>query len=114
MNFTFDTTISLGLIVTLVGALIGWVRLQLKRIDTRIDVGNERLDRHDARMSSAEHTLQSLPAKNDIHRVELSISQLLGDVREMRAAMSGDRQIMSRLETVVTRQEEHLLNRSGK
>lgn len=114
MTFNFDLTISLGLIVTLVGAIIGWVRMQIRRIETRIDVAGERLDRHEGRLSLAEQNLQSLPAKNDLHKIELAIERMGGDMREMRASMSGQQQIMSRLETVVTRQEDHLMTRGGK
>lgn len=111
MNFTFDTTISLGLVVTLVGAIIGWVRMQMKRIETRIDVGNERLDRHEARVSLAEQTLQALPKKDELHQVNMTLERVAGDMREMRALMSGQQQIMVRLETVVSRQEDHLMSR---
>lgn len=111
MNFTFDTTISLGLIVTLVGAIIGWVRMQMKRIDTRIDICNERLDRHEARISLNEQALQVLPKKDELHQVNVILERVAGDMREMRALMSGQQQIMARLETVVSRQEDHLMSR---
>lgn len=114
MNFTFDLTISLGLIVTLVGAIIGWVRMLHKRLEARIDVAGERLDRHEGRILLAEQTLQMLPAKSDLHRVEIALERIGGDMREIRASMTGNQQIMSRLEAVVTRQDDYLMNRAGK
>lgn len=111
MNFVFDTTISLGLIFTVVAAAVGWVRLQNKRIDTRIDVNGQRLDRQEARLAAAEQTLQSLPGKTDLHALQLLLERMSGDMREMRASMSGQQQSMTRLENVVGRQEDHLLNR---
>ena len=97
MNFQFDLTISLGLIFAVVSAIIGWVRLQLKRIDTRIDVANDRLDRHEARLSMAEQTLQTLPKKDELHQVNMTLERMAGDMREVRALMGGQQQIMSRL-----------------
>jgi hypothetical protein len=41
--------------------------------------------------------------------VELALERIGGDMREMRASMSGQQQIMVRLESVVTRQEDHLM-----
>lgn len=125
MNFTFDPTISLGLIVTGLGTLVGWVRLQFKsvntsietlgkRLDQRIDAQGERLDRHDNRISVSEQTLTNLPGQADMHAVALSISEMRGEVREVKAQLSGTNQIMTRLESIVTRQEDHLMSRAGK
>lgn len=68
-----------------------------------------RMDRHDARISALEQTVMGLPGKDDMHALHLGMSELRGELREMRAVMTGNSQIMGRLESIVTRHEDHLL-----
>ncbi|MFI0477419.1 DUF2730 family protein [Paracoccus jiaweipingae] len=114
MTFNFDLTVTLGLVLTLVTALVGWFRMRHAAIDKRIDTTVERLDRHENRLAGAEQTLQQLPGKDDMHALSLALSEIRGDMREMRAAFDGQRQIMSRIESVVSRQEDHLMKGPGR
>ena len=109
MNFMFDLTITLSLVVTVFLAFASWVRVRNNAVNERIDDHGERLDRHEQRILSAEQTLKGMPGKDDIHALSLSITEMRGDMREMRTAMQGQGQIMTRLETVVSRQEDHLM-----
>ena len=110
----FDLTITAGVLVSAFGSLITWMRLRNEAQNKRLEGQSARLDRHDARLSAVEQTLQTLPASQDLHRVELALERIGGDMREMRASMSGQQQIMVRLESVVTRQEDHLMKGSGR
>ncbi len=69
-----------------------------------------RMDRHDARLVALENTLLNMPGKDDIHSLHLGMSDLRGDMREVRAVMDGNHKIMQRLEAIVTRHEDHLLD----
>ena len=109
MTFNFDTTITLSLIATIFLAVIGWVRMHNAAVAKRIDGCGERLDRHEQRIHSAEQSLQSLPSKEDLHGLSLAMAEMRGDMREVRAAMQGQGQILSRVEAVVSRQEYHLM-----
>lgn len=109
MNFAFDLTITLGLIVTLVGAIVAWFRVRHASTDRRMEGLDARLNRHETRIQAAEQGLQSMPGREDLHGLSLAMSEMRGDMRELRAAMQGQSQILSRVETVVGRQEEHLL-----
>ncbi len=102
MTFGFDLTVTIGVIVTVALAVIAWFRARHAAIDAR-------LDRHDQRIVAAEQTLKSLPGKDDIHSLSLAMARVEGDIRTMAASVEGQRQIMNRLETVVSRQEDHLL-----
>ncbi|MDO5648848.1 DUF2730 family protein [Paracoccus sp. (in: a-proteobacteria)] len=113
MEFIFDMTISLGLIVTILTAIVGWVRLRNAAVDKRIDGCAERLDRHEARIHAAEQTVQALPGQKDMHELSLALSEMRGDMRELRAAMQGQAQMLGRVESVVSRQEEHLMRGKG-
>lgn len=113
MTFAFDLTVTLGLIATIAIALVGAMRVRSRAIDASISACNERLDRHEHRIHANEQALQNQPKKEDLHGLMLSISEMRGDMREMRASFQGQNQIMARLESVVSRQEDHLM-RNGK
>jgi hypothetical protein len=76
----------------------------------RIEEMGKRLDQTDNRLNSLEHTLRGMPGKDDIHGVQVALSEMRGDLRVMQASMIGNTEIMKRLETIVTRHEDHLLD----
>jgi hypothetical protein len=76
----------------------------------RIEEMGKRLDQTDNRLNSLEHTLRGMPGKDDIHGVEVALSEMRGDLRVMQASMIGNTEIMKRLELIVTRHEDHLLD----
>ncbi len=113
MNFTFDLTVTIGLIASLVMGLVGWFRMRHTAIDRRIDSAGARIDRHEQRILTMEQIMAGLPGKDDMHSLQLALSDLRGEMREMRASASGQNAILSRLDNVVARQEDHLLRNSG-
>lgn len=80
-----------------------------RRNASKLDDHASRLDRLDARLASVEQTLRGMPGKDDIHGVQLALSDMRGDLKNMQTSMSGNMEIMRRLELIVTRHEDHLL-----
>lgn len=78
-----------------------------------LDAHGETLHGLDGRLSAVEVSLKAMPGKDELHQVSMSLADMRGDIRAMGASVDGQRQILSRLETVVSRQEDHLL-RAGK
>jgi len=111
MNIAFDLTVTMGVIVTLVIAIVGWIKSMRKAIDDRAAELSARLDRHDHRISAAEQTLQGLPGKDDLHDLRLALEGLRGDMREVRAAQHAAIEANKRQEIVVQRVEQYLLER---
>lgn len=70
---------------------------------TRLDGHATRLSEHDQRLTGVETALRDMPSKSDIHSLELSMSDVRGDLRAMR-------EIMGRMETILSRHEDHLLD----
>lgn len=91
MNIGFDLTVTVGTIVAVAVAIIGWVRTRNTALD-------DRLNRHENRITIAEK----------------SIAEMRGDLKGLAASMDGNAKIMARLEVVVSRQEDHLLKGSGR
>lgn len=63
-----------------------------------------------ARMTKAETLLNAVPSREDIHGIHLEIASMNGAVGRMEAVMEGNAKIMGRLESIVSRHEDHLLN----
>lgn len=78
----------------------------------RLGAQGKELDALAARVASLEQAQRVMPTKDDMHALHLGMSEMRGDLREMRAAMDGNMKVMGRLETIVTRHEDHLLEGS--
>ena len=118
---TAQTALSLGPALALILAglniiniIYTWWRTRDQNVETRFKAGSERMDRLDGRLASVEQTLRNLPAKEDLHRISLTIEELRGDMREMRASQSASADATRRQDIVLTRLEQFLLERSGK
>jgi hypothetical protein len=109
MTFAFDLTVTLGVIVAVVAAIVGWVRAGRRDIDDRIAGLAARADGQAGRIAAVEHIIGGLPGLDQVHTVQLSLADMRGELREIRALMQGNVQVMQRLEAIVTRHEEHLL-----
>lgn len=80
-----------------------------RRNASRLDDHGKRLDDHDLRLAKAEQKVETLPALQDMHELQLVMEGLKGELREMRAFIDGNNKVMARLEKVVERQEQFLL-----
>lgn len=81
----------------------------VRATDERFAEGRARMDRHDNRISRLEQSLQALPTKDDMHALQLAVERGNGRLDVMSAQMIGQKDIMERLEAIVSRHEEHLL-----
>ena len=109
----FDLTITASVLLMALSMIVGWVKMRNDAASKRLDANAERLDRHEARITKTEQVLQSMPGKDDMHKIELGIAEMRGDLKQLAASMDGHAKIMVRLETVVSRQEDHLLKGRG-
>lgn len=82
-----------------------------KRNAARLDQYSTIIDDHGQRLSGLEQSQKAMPSREDVHRIALTMVEMQGDVKAMRAEVVGNMAIMERLETMVTRHENHLLNK---
>ena len=94
--------------LTIWGLMASGSRANTKRIDDHA----AKLDDHKSRIGSLEQSHQFAPTKGDIQKIVLAMEGVKGDVKVMRAEMSGNIAIMVRLEAIVSRHEDHLLGGS--
>lgn len=102
------------MIISVAAMIYTFFGTRKKDVDERFKSGSERMDRHEGRIASLEQTVQELPRKDDIHALHIQMTEVQGGMREMRAIMKGNQDIMRRLETIVTRHEDYLLDGSKK
>ena len=76
---------------------------------TKLDDHGKRIDRHAERLQGLEAAQRSMPTKDDMHHLSLTLEGMRGEIKAMRAEMEGNMSIMERLEAVVSRHENHLL-----
>lgn len=114
---TFDIDISLKILSFLLslGAIFyAFFANRRKDVDHRFGEGTRRMDRHEKRLQAMEQTVSSMPGKDDMHNLQLEAVKQTGALAEMRAVMEGNQKIMIRLEAIVSRHEEHLLDGARK
>jgi hypothetical protein len=85
-----------------------------KRTAERVSALGDRLDRHDQRIQRVEQTVNELPTRGDMHALQIEIVRMSGKVDQMGTAMAGNNKIMERLEVIVGRHEDHLLDGARK
>lgn len=110
MNFDIDAGLKLASFALSIAAMVyAFFVNRRKDIDERFRDGSKRMDLHENRIATIEQTIQSLPGKDDMHALQLELVKQTGSLNEMRAVMEGNTKIMARLEAIVSRHEDHLL-----
>lgn len=121
MTLTFDQLkFILPFAVSMIGAVYTFIATRRRDVDGRlaelraeadakIDALDDRADRHDQRLHVLETTVAGLPAKDDLHAVQIQLTTLGGHLERIEAHMSGHRDTMTRLTAVTDRLEDFLL-----
>jgi hypothetical protein len=108
--FVFDFTVTLPFLLTGLALLFTWWRTRDAGVDNLFKAGAERMTSLDRRLAVLEMTIQSLPARQDFHQLDLGMSEMRGDMRALMAKLEGQSEIMKRIEAMVSRHEEHLMD----
>lgn len=110
MTVDLDAGIKIASFMLSVAAMIYTFMVNRRKdLDERLREGSKHMDRHDGRIAALEQTVQSLPGTDDMHALQLELVKQTGSLNEMRAVMEGNAKIMARLEAIVSRHEDHLL-----
>lgn len=89
-------------------------RTEMHQVEADVKAAALRLDRHHNRLDRLDQTVASLPGKEDMHQLQIQMIRISGTMDRMEAVMEGNTKIMSRLEQIVTRHEDHLLSETRK
>jgi hypothetical protein len=101
---------SIPILVSLITIVVVFFKTRRKDFDDAIEKNSKRVDAQEIRILSLEQTVASMPEKDDMHRMELAMEKITGKLDVVATHMSGQKDVMKRLENVVTRHEDHLLS----
>lgn len=97
-----------SLIISIGTAFYAWFSIRRKDVDRRFNEGSKRMDRHDLRLQALEQEQKSMPGGADLHRLELQLGSISGDMKAISATMTGMHDSLKRTENIVSRHEDHL------
>ena len=112
MNFALDTTVTLPLIFSIVALLLAWWRTRRSAIDELFRAGRKRMDDHDRRVQALEQDVRAMPGREDLHSIQLTLAEMGGDMKAMRVAMKSVAESVARQETITSRHEDYLREKS--
>lgn len=110
MTIPFDPTITAGVVLSIILMIYTHFKTRNVGVDDRFKAGDKRITALEKRASVIEQKISSLPEKDDMHRLELEMVKMTGSLSQIQAVMEGNAKIMERLETIVSRHEDHLLD----
>ncbi|AHD01180.1 hypothetical protein METH_11270 [Leisingera methylohalidivorans DSM 14336] len=85
-----------------------WFATRRSNVDARFKAGSDRMNALESRIQSTEQTLSTMPEKDDIHSLQLLLSDMGGELKAMRASMRGIAESQTRLEHISSRHEDYL------
>ncbi|MBM1816244.1 DUF2730 family protein [Sulfitobacter pseudonitzschiae] len=98
----------LALVVSIGAMVYSFLVNRRKDVDQRFTDGSRRMDRLDGRVASLEQEVKVMPGKDDVHSLQMTLSDVRGDMKAMAATMSAMAESINRTENIVTRHEDHL------
>jgi len=108
MIFEFDWTLSISFLFSLAAMVFAFFRTRHKNVDERFEKQSHRIDGLEIRLSRNEQILEDMPTKDDLHRLELALSAMAGELKAMAASQRSTNDFLRRIETTVSRHEDHL------
>jgi hypothetical protein len=108
----FDPTVTLSLLASVATVVFAWWRTRRHAVDERFKSGAKRMDQHDLDIAALQQSLAALPGKDDMHRLQLMLSEMAGDMKATRATMRAMNESLTRQERITGRHEKHLLENS--
>lgn len=110
MNLDLDTIIKLASLGLSLGAVVfTFFATRKKDVEHRFELGRKTFADHELRIAALETAQLNMPKNTDLHRLELTLSEIGGDMKALRATMRGMSESMARTEAIVNRHEAHLI-----
>ncbi len=91
----------IALLISLGGNLYMWLTSRSRGNEKHLKETDTKLADHEARISNLEGELQHLPTKEGQHRLELSMTEMIGDMKQLAEAMNGTKNTVARMESVM-------------
>ena len=106
---TVDWTLSVPFIFSVGAMIYTYFMTRRQDVEKRFKAGSKRMDDLEAQLAKTSMRVDALPEKDDMHAMQLTLSEMAGSLNTMSERLRSSNEIMRRLETVVNRHEDHLL-----
>jgi len=108
-TFTVSNAFAVVNLLIAVGAMaFTWIRTRRSDVENQFKAGSKRMGETEKRLQSVEEKLQTMPDKDDMHSLQLTLSEMNGEMKATRATMRSIAESQTRLEHSVTRHEDYL------
>ena len=105
----------LGIAIPLATVIYTWFATRRKDVDSdfkavaaRLDTGSKRMDQHDLEIQALTHSVSSLPAKEDVHQLQLTMTGMGGDMKAMLVEMKTLTEGQNRIQRTVDGHEKYM------
>lgn len=110
MSIDFDVFLKIVPILLSIGAIVvAFFGSRRKYVEERFKDGSKRMDRHDLRLVALEERITTLPSKDDVHGIELKMTEVTGTLHALHTIMESNAKAMDRIEAAVIRHEEQFI-----
>ena len=110
MPENLDTWIKLLTFIMAAGAAVyTFYATRSTEVDKRFKAGSDRMNDLEKRIATTEQHVATSPGTSDFHRLELAMTEIGGDLKAMRAERKASNDTLTRMERVLNRHEDHLL-----
>lgn len=103
-----------ALLLSLAAMAVAVIRTRQSALEDRLSAGAGRMDAQDKRISSLELTVAGLPAKEDLHGLELRFGEFSTMLSRIETTLTARREETQRLYASIDRIENYLLKAGGK
>ncbi|QPC44614.1 DUF2730 family protein [Kaustia mangrovi] len=95
---------SLALVVSVAGTLYAWITARSRGNAEQIATLEKRVNKHDRQLDQVETTLQHLPSKDMTQRMELTLSEVRGEIAVLSERLQPVSSISERLQDFLLEQ----------
>ncbi|UWQ76815.1 DUF2730 domain-containing protein [Leisingera sp. M658] len=108
-TFTFSNLLTTGSYAVALGCVIyTWFATRRSNVDARFKIGSDRMNDLDKRIQAAEQKLSTMPEKDDIHSLQLLLTEMGGELKAVRTSIRAIAESQTRLEHISSRHEDYL------
>jgi phage-related tail protein len=103
----------LMVLISFVSTIRTWMSSEARKNAKDVAELRETYQGLNARVTAAEDAIKAMPGRDDMHRLEIMMTDMSGDMKAVRATMRGMSDSMTAISTAVSRHEDHLLNKGA-
>jgi len=113
MNIDLDLVVKVATFVLALGSVVfTFFATRREDVDIQFETGSKRMENYEARLVALEVVVNNMPGKDEMHQLQLMMTEMAGDMKAVREGMRGLRDGQLRQESILGRHEDHLRENS--